>query len=317
MQNHLEIKKYLEFVDNDVTEVRLFTNERYMKINGHREYVQGVTSGYYDRNHQDNLIRDIEPFDGKASAIYTTIHNCKEDLMGRRFNKLEYALNGKNDAFTKDVDIKELSIFPIDVDSDRSSGVSATDDELEESLAKRDKIAEFFNDNDIVPVKAMSGNGYHLLIPLLHKVPVTDESKELFDRIGHILADYFGCDSTVYNLARIWKLYGTMVCKGDNATEIGRIHRRSKIDIPEQVERYDFNHLCSAIEQLESRRTITSAVKPTPRLTPELKDNNNDSGSHNSADIFISDNNIEVLDTSEGSTMTKHCLLYTSPSPRD
>ena len=52
----------------------------------------------------------------------------------------------------------------IDLDPERPSGVSATDDELKKARRKADKIRAYlrnegFND----PVLAVSGNGYHLL----------------------------------------------------------------------------------------------------------------------------------------------------------
>ena len=274
-------------------------------INGKEEHVKGVNSGYYDRNHYDKLIADIAPFDGKASGIYTTLHNCKDDLMGRSFNKLLYSIKKENNPTTGDGDIKELSVFPIDVDSKRSSGVSATKEELETSFEKRNEILEFFNDNGLEPIKAMSGNGYHLLIPLLHKVPVTDEIKDLFKDSGDILCAYFDGDQAIYNLARIWKLYGTMVCKGDHAPEIDRKHRRSRIDIPDEFERYDFHHICSVIAKLKtSERVPMQPLETSKKKNRTSTSSNNSNNSFSDVEKFISDNGIEVLDTSEGSAKT-------------
>ena len=46
--------------------------------------------------------------------------------------------------------------------------------------------------------------------------------------------DDIAVDQTVYNAARIVKLYGTMACKGDSTCE--RRHRRSRLlEIPEKL----------------------------------------------------------------------------------
>ena len=67
-------------------------------------------------------------------------------------------------------------------------------------------------------ILADSGNGAHILVRI--DLPNDDPSKELIERC--IAAIFFrfndnleSVDQTVTNASRIWKLYGTLACKGE------------------------------------------------------------------------------------------------------
>ena len=86
-------------------------------------------------------------------------------------------------------------------------------------------------------ILADSGNGAHILVRI--DLPNDDPSKELIERC--IAAIFFrfndnlvSVDQTVTNASRIWKLYGTLACKGE---EVGdRVYRIAKIlSSPAQV----------------------------------------------------------------------------------
>ena len=85
---------------------------------------------------------------------------------------------------------------------------------------------------------ADSGNGAHLLYRL--DLPNDQFATDLIQRVlGGIAArcapDDVDIDLTVYNPARICKLYGTMARKGDSTAD--RPHRRSCIlGIPRRME---------------------------------------------------------------------------------
>lgn len=235
------IIKVLEFLGHreagGVTEIRIFPKERYLFINNRREYVGKVVSGYY--NDYDKLARDIKPFDGKAD-IYVTINPCKPDLLARAANRLQYAAQ----VTTSDNDILCDIWFPVDVDPVRPAGISSTDAELQAALARRDEVAEFLSLWASV-VKGMSGNGGHGLIRLT-AYPNSEETRKAKERLTRFLSERFSdarvsVDNTVFNASRIWKLYGTMSCKGDSIAD--RPHRRSYLDI-QPVEPYDlYSHL--------------------------------------------------------------------------
>ena len=244
------ILRVLEFLGHreagGVTEVRIFPKKRYLAINGRRRYVGKVVSGYY--NDYKKLARDIQLFDGKAN-IYVTINPCKPELLARSPNRLRFSAK----VTTSDDNILCDLWFPFDTDPVRSAGISSTDEELKAALAKRDEVAEFLS-RWVPMVKGMSGNGGHGLIRL-PGYPNNQETRQAKRRLTQFLSDRFSdwevdgdgkfildqrgrkvsrqdgvsVDNTVYNMSRIWKLYGTLACKGDNTP--GRPHRRSHLDI--------------------------------------------------------------------------------------
>lgn len=235
------IMSVLEFLGHleagGVTEVRIFPNARYLPINGRRQYVGNVVSGYYDD--YEKLARDIEPFDGKAN-IYVTINPCIPDLLARAANRLQTGAT----ITTRDSEILCDSWFVFDTDPVRPAGISSTDSELQLALAKRDEVAKFLSPWASV-MKGMSGNGGHGLIRLTG-YPNNEETRRAKERLTRFLSEKFSdakvsVDNTVFNVSRIWKLYGTLACKGDSIPS--RPYRRSYLDI-KQVESCDlYSHL--------------------------------------------------------------------------
>ena len=208
-----------------VTEVRIFPGERYMKLFDRPRYVGQVVSGYY--NDYERLSRDIEPFDGKAN-IYVTINPCVPDLLARAANRLQFGAK----VATSDKDILWDLWFMFDVDPVRPAGISSTEAELNAAIAKRDEIADFFSPWVSV-VKGMSGNGGHGLIRL-PGYPNSEETRRAKERLTRFLSERFSdeeisVDNTVFNLSRIWKMYGTQAYKGDSIPS--RPHRRSYLEI--------------------------------------------------------------------------------------
>ena len=231
-----------------VTEVRIFPHDRYMIINSRREFVGATVSGYYDD--YAKLVDDIEKFDGKAN-IYVTINPVIKDLLARANNRLQYSAKNA----TSDNDILCDLWFPYDCDPNRPEGISATEKELKAAIKRRDEIAKFLS-QWTQSLLGMSGNGGHGLIRLIG-YPNNQETRQAKERLtkylhssftdweldddGNFVLDDKGrnilrekgvsVDSTVSNMSRIWKLYGTMAVKGDNVPD--RPHRRSYLEIPD------------------------------------------------------------------------------------
>lgn len=88
------------------------------------------------------------------------------------------------------------------------------------------------------PIYADSGNGGHLVYGT--DLPNDNRSRDLLERFFKALDLMFSVgklkiDTGVFNASRIWKLYGTMACKGSNIPE--RPHRFSKVlEAPEKIE---------------------------------------------------------------------------------
>ena len=233
-----------------VTEVRIFPQEPYMIINSRREYVGATVSGYYDDYHK--LSDDIAPFDGKVN-IYVTFNPVIPDLLARANNRLQYHAN----TTTSDDDILCDLWFPIDCDPIRPTNISSTDAELQMALTRRNEVMAFLSPW-AQGIQGLSGNGGHELIRLIG-YPNDAETRDAKERLTKFLHDRFtdwkldddgnfvlddkgrkmlrgngvSVDSTVFNTARIWKLYGTMAVKGDNIPD--RPHRRAQLDIPDTI----------------------------------------------------------------------------------
>ncbi len=205
--------------DGGVVEVRILNTQ------------SGTVAGYFDV--PETLAQAVMPWNGKTS-IYFTVNPVRPDLMARGNNRLVKRAR----LTTKDEDVIERRWFLLDLDPKSPPGVSATEAELTAALARRDEIVAWLRDAGWPePILAMSGNGGHGLWPV--HLPNTPEITELFKAALKALGRRFSdasvkVDESVFNAARIWKLYGTVACKGDPVPE--RPHRQSFIEkIPEPL----------------------------------------------------------------------------------
>jgi hypothetical protein len=173
-----------------------------------------------------------------VSGVYVTLNEVNPALLSRRANRVKMKL-GRKDATTADTDIVRRRWLPVDLDPVRPSGVSSTDEEHVAAISKAEKIAGFLETIGFPrPVLADSGNGAHLLysIDLPNDDEATAQVKDCLTTLDALFSDdTVTVDAANYNAARIWKLYGTISCKGDDTPE--RPHRIAKIlDSPEEIE---------------------------------------------------------------------------------
>ena len=195
-------------------------------------------SGYFDAEHLEEAARRIEALDesGASEGLYWTINEVNPALLSRRANRIEMRL-APGAPTTADADIVRRRWLLVDIDPERPSGISSTDEEHKRALDMAGRVSgflrEFYGFPD--PILADSGNGAHLMYRI--DLPNDDESTTLITRCLKALGNAFnghGCeiDQKVFNAARIGRLYGTVARKGDHTPE--RPHRRSKIlEIPE------------------------------------------------------------------------------------
>jgi hypothetical protein len=110
-----------------------------------------------------------------------------------------------------DHDVTRRRFLLIDADSVRPAGIFATDDEHTAAINRVMPIREDLRlESWPEPFVGDSGNGGHLMFPI--DLPADDGG--LIERVLHRLAEKYndeqvGIDQTVFNPARIWKLYGT------------------------------------------------------------------------------------------------------------
>ena len=217
---------------------------------------KGTFSGYY--RDLDKLLSDVKKHEKVDGAAFYFVLNRIEGACFSRRQRNNMLLMGKKDGTTADQNIERREWVLIDLDPERPSGVSATDDELKKARRKADKIraylrSEGFND----PVMAISGNGYHLLYRCdMEASKETDECLKAFlQALGHLFDDNgVKVDKGVSNRARICKLYGTFANKGADTPE--RPHRESLIlETPEVIRPNDLElfakvaSLCPAKEE--------------------------------------------------------------------
>lgn len=219
---------------------------------------RGTVSGYF--NNGAALAAAAASLSGVAESVYITLNPLNPDLQARANNRLQdYS---KNTAGDKDIIIRRW--LPIDFDAIRPSGISSTDKEHDAALERAAQAVEFLTAKGWPePITADSGNGAHLLYRI--DLPNDDDSLQLVKSVLKALADHLSddlikLDTSVCNAARIWKLYGTMACKGDDMPD--RPHRLARVlsapAVPEVV----------TVDQLRAMVPAQSEpVKPVQQAT--------------------------------------------------
>jgi hypothetical protein len=169
---------------------------------------------------------------------------------------------------TRDKDVLAYTMFVVDVDPERSPhDRAATEAEKAEALAVAMRVAEELRSFGIAPMMADSGNGYHLLVPVVPAVG--DQVGRAAHEVHGLLRAFAGrfstklarVDTSVYNPSRILKLYGTLAMKGEDRPEYP--HRVASVDlssVPDDVE-----VVARLAERAGPRPTCSPAVPPRPR----------------------------------------------------
>lgn len=189
--------------------------------------LQGKTtiSGYFTS--AEVLEKELHKVSLKGANVFYTLNKIDESCYSRE----------QHDCFrqckitTSDSDIVAYQWLLVDLDPVRKSGISSTEDELQAAMERGKRIVQYLRELEFpAPVMACSGNGVHLLYPI--NLANTEENKQLIERCLKALAFLFSdekvdIDTSVFNPARISKLYGTMAQKGSSTDK--RPHRMSRI----------------------------------------------------------------------------------------
>lgn len=189
----------------DVIELRALTKDK-----------KRTDSGYFDSKHWTDLASAAENLNAQGMAVYVTLNPVDRQLLSRYHNRVErYAKDTTNDK-----QVIRRRWLPIDIDPQRPANTSSTPEQLNLAVVKADAVRKHLTDCGWPqPAVALSGNGMHLLYAI--DLPNDDESKRLVEGALKALAAMFDdeavkIDRSVFNAARIWKLYGTVANKGDN-----------------------------------------------------------------------------------------------------
>ncbi|MDK7666791.1 hypothetical protein [Cytobacillus oceanisediminis] len=271
----------------EVTELRI------LKTTG------GTVSGYFDDN--EHLANVAAGYDEKVPAIYFTLNPVKPDLLSRAANRIVHRAKHT----TSDADIECRRWFPIDFDPVRPAGISSTDEEHKAAHTMAKQVQTFLKDRGLCePIYADSGNGAHLLYPI--NLSNDDESTQLVKQALEALDFLFSnesvnVDRSVFNVARIWKLYGTKACKGDHTEE--RPHRLSRIlTCPEELKEV-------SVEQLKALAELCPTIQTKGKSSS--KKSNTEEGFN--LEEFIEEHELDVAFSAPWKDGATKYVLSTCP----
>ncbi len=190
-----------------------------------------VISGYFKAD-SAAIAKEIARFPNRT--FYQTLQMVQPACYAR--GQHEHLMERPRET-TSDNDIAGYQWILVDTDPVRPSGVSASQPEKEaarkvSATVMKKLMAMGFKE----PIVADSGNGYHLLF----KIHASTDDRQIIADFLSVLDMWFSTneakiDTSVFNPARITKLYGTMTHKGANTQE--RPHRASRIiRMPEHIE---------------------------------------------------------------------------------
>jgi hypothetical protein len=216
---------------------------------------QGTASGYF--NDRAKFLSAVQSLVGRGPSTLVTINPGHPDLLARAGNYVKFRVK----LTTTDVHILRRRFALVDCDAVRIAGISATNSEHDYAIERLYNIVDVLRAEGFPePALGDSGNGGHGLWAL--DLPNDGRSGRLCKAFLKVLAGRFDdsrvkVDQPVYNAARIVKLYGTPVAKGDNLPE--RPHRLSRwLKIPENLQ-------LVPVELLEELARISEP--PTRKIT--------------------------------------------------
>jgi hypothetical protein len=187
-----------------------------------------TAAGWFDD--LDLLAQEAAKLDRRGAQLYVTLNPVAPALLCRGFNRIVE----RPKSTTGDAEILKRVWLPIDIDPVRPSGVSASAAEIEIARARTLDVSGWLRERVAADptIWAFSGNGFHLLyrVDLPNDEASTNSVKAVIDEAAAKFSDnVVSIDRTVFNAARIWRLYGTLNRKGDDVPKLGRVHRRAAI----------------------------------------------------------------------------------------
>lgn len=214
--NEMEIRKAIEQLHQGgkLFEVRIISGRNKKPI-----------SGYF--RDADTLLEKLQTVDLRGANVYVTLNEVNASLFSRI--QSETFVAGANS--TGDHEVDGYRWLFIDLDPVRPTGISSTDEELKEAFDLAGRVANYLQGIGFEqPVKAMSGNGAHLLYSV--RLANNDDNKALVERCLKALSMLFDndrvhVDTANFNPSRVCKLYGTLAQKGKSTDE--RPFRMSRI----------------------------------------------------------------------------------------
>lgn len=207
--------------DNQLFEVRIFGTDK-----------RGAFSGYF--TNCETLISALNNMALEGKSIYISLNKVNDAL----YSRIQHDQFKNGVSTTSDTEIDRYEWLFIDLDPERPTNISSTDEELAKAEELKLSVKEYLSGIGFPdPIEAASGNGYHLLYRI--DLDNTQDSSDLLNDCLTALAERFNngfvkIDTVNYNPSRICKLYGTKAQKGADTSS--RPHRMSRIlTVPDEI----------------------------------------------------------------------------------
>ena len=194
-----------------------------------------TVSGYFDYDSIEEAAKLIARDIRFARGIYYTPNPVEPALLARAANRLRDM--GQRDPSTADKDIPRRRWLLIDCDAIRPSGISSSEAEHAAAAAKAAEIRDGLSSIGFpAPIEIDSGNGAQLMYRIDLPGGIDDTiCKAVLKQLQACNTEAVEIDETVFNASRIWRLPGSMNCKGDPIPE--RPHRPARIvAFPDRLE---------------------------------------------------------------------------------
>jgi P4 family phage/plasmid primase-like protien len=210
-EDHINATFDLFFEPGSAVEIRAFSD-------------RGRFNGFFD-DPKAFLMAAVKQDKLGRKGIYVTLNAVPPAFLALRNNRID-----KAEKATADADIVRRAWLLVDADPRRNpSEISSTDVEKGRARLKLQEVMDFLSGLGFPePIVADSGNGYHGLYPI--DLPRDDDGlvRNVLTALDALFSnEQVKIDTSVSNPARITKLYGTMVRKGEDTED--RPHRRSGV----------------------------------------------------------------------------------------
>ena len=206
-----------------------------------------IISGYF--RDAETLLQKFNDINLRDRNVYVTLGEVKEEC----FSRAQSERFVSNTNTPRDPEIISYRWLFIDLDPVRPTGISSSNEELDEAKRLSETVYQYLHDLGFCePVKALSGNGYHLLYRI--SIPNDEAGRHLIEKCLKNLSALFDTDkvkidTTNSNPSRICKLHGTLAQKGTSTK--ARPHRMSELsEIPDRIEITDRTTLTALADEL-------------------------------------------------------------------
>jgi hypothetical protein len=257
-------------------------------------YREGMVGGWFSDVEEAIRLALAVDRETNPDAVYVTLNPCQKALLARGDNRLKVSPNR-----TKDSEIDKIKNLLIDIDPERPSDISSSENEHQGAMDLAWKVMDSLSARGWPdPFVGDSGNGAQLI----YKVGLknTKENVELIKLCLKALdAEFsspeFKVDLKVFNPSRLVKLYGTHARKGENLAE--RPHRLAtsihEPKNPKTVPPELLNSLAGLANDQKKGKNLKSSSKSRKRFDVEA---------------YLSHYGIVAVQTKPHESSTLYCL---------